>query len=144
MPSSVGRFTLRVLALALLGALCLVVVACGESSTSDGGDGGAQSAQTAPAENARDEGGDEPNRYPATLTKPFMHSCTVTAVATANGKLTRAQARAACAHTLACLERQLTVAELTATLQKMQSGEVNPGAKVMRRCEERAVERVLG
>ena len=73
-----------------------------------------------------------------------MRSCTATAVASANGKLTRPQARAACAHTLACLERQLTVAELTQTLQRMQAGEANPGARIMRRCEQRAVEHVLG
>ncbi len=145
MPSAIRRSSFRALALVLLGALCLTAVACGESSTSESG-GGSQSAQTAPetSPDGDGEGGDEPNRYPATLAKPFMRSCTVTAVATAQGKLTRPQARAACAHTLACLERQLTVAELTATLQKMQAGEANPGAKVMRRCEQRAVEQVLG
>lgn len=123
---------------ALLGASCVALAACGDSSSET------DTAATTSATTGSRTSADSANEYPAAVTRSFVRSCTVTAKATSNGKLDARQARAACVYVIDCLEDRLTVAELTETMQRMQAGQANPGARALRVCERGAVEHVLG
>lgn len=129
-------------AAALVGVLCLSIAACGSESTDSSNDG-SRSTGTA-AETTPRSGSDAERRFPAQVAENFVRSCTLNAEATSAGKLSHDQASDVCTGMLACLDERMTLAEFLETEQRMQTGEVNPGARVLRRCQQRAVEQLSG
>lgn len=81
------------------------------------------------------------HHYPAKEVAGFKRSCTKTAKDVANGKLTKKQATTYCDSTLTCVEGKLTYKQFEATVEKMQSGEANPNAKVLTACEKAAIKK---
>lgn len=126
----IGRFSPWAVASAgLLSVLCLVAVACGDSSP-------ASTAKTAPNALA--------NAYPTAVRANFLRACTAASVASAAGKLGESQARQACSRALTCLQQRLTIGRFNDAERKMQSGEANPAMKVVVSCEQGAFKKLVG
>jgi hypothetical protein len=82
--------------------------------------------------------------YPQAVRTAFVSSCTRTAKAAANGRLTKTQASTYCRSALSCIERRLTLRQFERTVQNMQAGRRNPNARVFTSCERAAAKKVTG
>ena len=78
------------------------------------------------------------NKYPDAVVKSFVKSCTKTAVASADGKLTTKQARTYCRVAIKCIQRKLTLKQFELYVKRMRSGASNPGAKKVNSCIKQA------
>jgi hypothetical protein len=115
----------------LLCALCLAIAACGDSATSSSSDAGGASGESAA------------NGYPTEVANRFTKFCTTNAKLASEGVLDGEEAHEVCVAVLACLERRLTFAEFLKVEERMQTGEDNPDAGVVRTCEDEIAERFL-
>jgi hypothetical protein len=80
------------------------------------------------------------HHYPAAEKKAFMKTCVPAAVKSANGNLTRSQARRYCASALTCIERKLSLSEFAAAINNLKSAH----GKIVVRCEKQAIAEVTG
>lgn len=121
----------RSLAAVLLSALCLALASCGDSASSS-------SSEEATG------GGGLTGGYPPAVANRFIQSCALNAKLSSSEQLTFEEAQDLCIDALACVEQGLTISELRETERKLLSGEPNPGARVLGRCTEEAIEQHAG
>jgi len=120
-----------VILLALLGALCLALSACGGGGSSSGS---ADAATKAGASKAR--------TYTPALKASFRRECVRLTQAKHPGKFSSEKVSTACDSLLLCLSHRLTVRQLTQTVHKMQTGAENPGAKTLSECKQQGREKL--